>query len=276
MKKILFVLLVLFAGLGAMSCSTYNVEAGHVGIIVDLYGSDKGIQQQVVGVGRYSLGMNQKLYTYPIYKIQYPFTAAVTEGDPKDEAIRFQNKDGVKCLVDLAVQAQVKSDNESVVKLFTTYREDVKDIIHTQVFNRLRDYTNQYASAMSVEELYGPQKMEMIAKIQQALNKEFEPQGLVIDNISILGNINFEKDVADAITAKITATQKTLQRDNEIKQAEAEAKIAIAKAEGEAASQRAISASLSPEILQKLAIEKWDGKLPTTNASNALPFLNLR
>jgi len=28
--------------------------------------------------------------------------------------------------------------------------------------------------------------------------------------------------------------------------------------------------------VQQYAIEKWDGKLPTYNGSNALPFINLK
>ena len=67
---------------------------------------------------------------------------------------------------------------------------------------------------------------------------------------------------------------------------EAEAKIAIAKAQGEAEAlkiqgdgeayyNRVVAASLNGLIVQQYAIEKWNGELPTYNGSNALPFINL-
>ena len=270
----LIVGLLIVLSLGLVSCSTYKVSAGEVGIIVDLYGTDKGLQQQVVGVGQYTLGFNQQLYTYPIYKVQYPFTANATEGSKDDESISFQNKDGVKINADFAIQAQVKEESASVLKLFVSYREDLPSIIHTQVRNRLRDYLNQFASPMSVEELYGPAKMVMIDQVQKAMDAEFGSQGLNIQNISLLGNVRFPPEIEAAITAKITATQKTLQRDNEVAQAKAEAQIAIAQAQGVAESNRILTQSLTPIMIQKMAIEKWDGHLPQVT-SGATPFIAL-
>jgi hypothetical protein len=50
----------------------------------------------------------------------------------------------------------------------------------------------------------------------------------------------------------------------------------IARAKGQAEAQRLLQSSLSPEILQKQAIEKWDGKFPVVMSSNGvLPFINI-
>jgi SecD/SecF fusion protein len=45
--------------------------------------------------------------------------------------------------------------------------------------------------------------------------------------------------------------------------------------DGEAYYNRVVAASLNALLVQQYAIEKWDGKLPTYNGSNALPFINL-
>lgn len=79
--------------------------------------------------------------------------------------------------------------------------------------------------------------------------------------------------------------QKALQAENEVKKAEADAKIEVAKAEGaakamkikadaEAYYNRTISASLSTMIVQEDWIEKWDGKLPQVSGGNT-PFIQL-
>ncbi|WP_249064953.1 hypothetical protein [Argonema antarcticum] len=44
----------------------------------------------------------------------------------------------------------------------------------------------------------------------------------------------------------------------------------------QAEAQRLLRENLTPQILQKHAIEKWDGKFPTVMSGNgALPFINV-
>ena len=90
-----------------------------------------------------------------------------------------------------------------------------------------------------------------------------------------------------AINAKIEATQKAQQRENEIKMAEAAAKIAEAEATGRANSvaieaktraeaNRVIAASLTPELVQYEALQKWNGELPRlVGGQGAVPFINV-
>lgn len=56
-KKTWIVLAVLACVFMMTRCSVKTVPAGYVGVKVQLYGSDKGVQQTVVGVGRYWLTM---------------------------------------------------------------------------------------------------------------------------------------------------------------------------------------------------------------------------
>ena len=60
-------------------------------------------------------------------------------------------------------------------------------------------------------------------------------------------------------------------------QAQAAAKSNVAKANGESQAIKIISSQLkqSPEYLQWLAINKWNGQLPYSFGSGALPFFQL-
>lgn len=71
--------------------------------------------------------------------------------------------------------------------------------------------------------------------------------------------------------------QSALKAENEVKEAEANAKIAIAKAKGaaeakkiaadaEAYANSKIASSITPTLVQKMWVEKWDGDMPTTIA----------
>lgn len=50
---------------------------------------------------------------------------------------------------------------------------------------------------------------------------------------------------------------------------EAEAKAKIMDAEAQAKANALLSESLTPELLEKMYYEKWDGKLPTIYGSDA-------
>jgi len=55
-----------------------------------------------------------------------------------------------------------------------------------------------------------------------------------------------------------------------------EAQGEINRAKGQAEAQRLLRENLTPQILQKHAIEKWDGHFPTVMSGNgALPFINV-
>lgn len=81
--------------------------------------------------------------------------------------------------------------------------------------------------------------------------------------------------------------QSSLKAANEVKEAEARAKIEIAKAEGEAKAlqikgdgeayyNRVVAQSLNELLVKQYAIEKWDGKLSTYSGINGSPLLNLK
>jgi len=287
MRSFKFISLLAVVLLALASCSQLQVKAGHVGIIVDQYGSGSGVEQQVVGVGYHSLGWNQQGYDYPIYKIQYQFKNNGKEG--VDESIPFQSKEGVKCSADVAIQVQVENDNKSIINLFTSYREDIETVVHTQVHNRLRDYMGLYASKMTVDDLYGNKRFDMLIDVTKALADEFSKQGLIIDNLSFLGVVEFPETIKSAIDAKMAATQKAQQRDNEIATAQASAAIQVTQAKGEADSNRILAASISPEILKLKELQNQEkfiealstGKatMPTTyvaGGSNSQTFIPLK
>jgi regulator of protease activity HflC (stomatin/prohibitin superfamily) len=103
--------------------------------------------------------------------------------------------------------------------------------------------------------------------------------------ISFVGKCRVDPQVEQSINMTITAGQKSIEAENKIKQSLAEAQQKIAEADGEAKSvairavakaeaNRILTQSLSPELLQYEALQKWDGKMPTyLGGSGQLPFI---
>ena len=91
---------------------------------------------------------------------------------------------------------------------------------------------------------------EVKQKALDIIKRRIEPYGIRVDDVSIV-NFSFGGDFTKAIEAKQVAAQ------------EAErAQFNLQRARLDAEAQNAQKQSLSPELLQKYAIDKWDGKMP--------------
>ena len=141
---------------------------------------------------------------------------------------------------------------------------------------------------MNIEDLLSEKKEAFFDQVHAKMNAELTPIGFKISNVYIIGKLHVPEIVTDALNKKIEATQKAQQRENELRESEAEAKKLVAKAKGEAESliieakskseaNTLLNKSLTPELLKWQHIEKWDGKLPSTVAgSDAHVLLNIK
>lgn len=265
--------------LALAGCSIEKVPVGNVGIKVDLYGSDKGIQAQQVGPGRYWLSMNQDLYLFPTFTQTRTWTA------DNNEYITFQSKEGMAVSTALGITYHV--DPDKVATLFQTYRKGIDEITDLYIHNMVRDSFVELGSTMAIEDIYGAHKADLVEQAQARVSKQVAPIGLIVEKVYLIGAMRLPPQVEQGINAKIAATQMAERRHNEVAQTEAEAQKEVAKAEGDAKA-RLVNAEAeakalalrgqalrdNPGLVQLNAIEKWDGHLPNVNGG-ALPFINV-
>ncbi len=102
---------------------------------------------------------------------------------------------------------------------------------------------------------------EVKAQVDEVLTNRLRAYHLAVDDISLV-HIHFSQKFSDAVEAKQIAEQEAKRAGFMVLRAskEAEAKVNLAK--GEAEAQKLLRETITPELLQKQAIEKWDGKLP--------------
>jgi regulator of protease activity HflC (stomatin/prohibitin superfamily) len=276
---------VLALGLAAgalAACST--VPAGHVGVKVYLLGGSKGVDSEELGVGRYWIGMNEQLYIFPTYMQNYTWTKEPDSTGPEDESISFQTVEGMTANADVGISYQL--DPTRINKIFQTYRRGVDEITDTFLRNMVRDALVKQASTKPIEYIYGAGKAELMAAVQADVQKQVTDIGIKIDKIYWIGEIRLPQTVIDSINAKNAATQMAQQRQNEVAQARAEAEKKVAEAKGEADSillkakaqaqaNRELSSSITPELVQYRALDKWDGVLPRMTGNQAVPFINV-
>lgn len=280
LKYAFIALLPLFA-----ACS--KVPAGNVGVKFNLYGNDKGVQMTELQPGRYWIGWNEELYTFPTFTQTYTWTKGHDEDSPTDESLDFQTSQGMSVNADVGITYHL--DPTKITTLFQTYRKGVDEITHLYLRNMVRDALVNEASKLDIEQVYGKGKSDLIQSVQTDVSKEIGARGIVIEKIYWIGNLRLPDAVTKSINAKIQATQMAQQRENEVAQAKAEAQKAVAEAQGIADSKLLVAqaeakaitllgeaAKNSQGAVQLKWIEKWDGKLPvTTLGSNTSALMQV-
>ena len=89
-------------------------------------------------------------------------------------------------------------------------------------------------------------------------------------------NFGFSPEFSKAIEAKQIAEQYAKQAEFALKKATQDAQAQINRAKGQSESQRLHRQTLTPEILQQQAIEKWNGQFPTVMGGHgALTLINI-
>jgi regulator of protease activity HflC (stomatin/prohibitin superfamily) len=270
MKRALIVLL----ALALAACG--QVRPGHVGIKVNQYGSGAGVSQQALGVGTYFTPFGTNIIEYPVFTQTYTYSQNANEGAASNEEFTFQDKNGLNISSDIAVSYSVNPD--LAPRLYSKFRVDAAGLVSGQIRNAIRDSLNNRASALGVEEIYGPKKQELLQTVQSDVAEYFKPYGLNIEKLFYAGTIRMPEQVRDQINQRIANEQAALAAQANVATATANAQAKIEAAKGDAEANRLIAESIrtNPEIVQLRAIEKWNGVLPTyTGGQGAMPFIGV-
>ncbi|HIK07182.1 MAG TPA: prohibitin family protein [Trichormus sp. M33_DOE_039] len=131
------------------------------------------------------------------------------------------------------------------------------------------------ATAKKTAEEIITRRTELKEEIDQNLKDRLQAYGLIVDDVSLV-NFSFSPEFSRAIESKQIAEQEAKQAEFIAKKATQEAQAEVNRAKGQAEAQRLQRLTLTPELLQKQAIEKWDGKFPTVMSGNgSLPLINV-
>jgi regulator of protease activity HflC (stomatin/prohibitin superfamily) len=261
-----------------------RVPAGNVGILVKLYGEEKGVETKEYGPGSYWPGWNEQWFLFPTFTQNEIWTKSVHEGKKLDESITFQSREGLEINSDFGLTYRIRPGRASAI--FQKFRKGLDEVSDTYLRNQTRDALIAIASTMSVEDAYGPKKRELVEKAQKQLSESVGDM-FEIEKLTVVGSFRLPAPVLAALESKIAATQKAMMKENELREAEAEAKKVVAKARGDAEGRLAlaeaeakanylVAKSLTPELVQWQALAKWNGALPQFTGGGAVPFINIK
>jgi regulator of protease activity HflC (stomatin/prohibitin superfamily) len=220
MKKISVLLLAFIILTMSTGCS--KVPVGYTGIKVYLLGRGKGVSnQEVLGTGRYWIGINKDLHLFPKFIQNVVWTRDTREGSPVNQEITFQDIDGLQISGDFGFSYRLQEDK--IPTLFEKHRKGIEEITDVYVRMAVRKGLNEAASTRKVDDIYGKGKTDFLEDALARIKEKLDDEGFIIEQFAPVGSFRLPKQVVAALNAKIQATQQAQQRENEVQEEKAKA-----------------------------------------------------
>jgi regulator of protease activity HflC (stomatin/prohibitin superfamily) len=264
-----------------------RIEAGYVGVEINLAGTQRGASDIPVRTGWvFYSPLKTQIVEFPTFVQTVKWTRDMNEGHPINEEMGFNSKEGMQIYSDVSLSYAI--DPVKVPDFYVKYRVNQLDnFTHGILRDIVRNSLNEVASTYNVEDIYGVHKAEFLQKVQDLIQSKMTPVGVGIQQFGFIGAPRVPDVIATSITAKARAIQEAERARNElamtqaeaakkIAEAEGDAQSAINRAKGEAEANRIRLSSLTPQLLelrrlenQRALVDKWNGQLPTVESGGS-------
>ncbi|MEG4167080.1 MULTISPECIES: prohibitin family protein [unclassified Microcoleus] len=232
------------------------VNAGERGVLMQ-FGK---VQEQVLGEG-----------IHVIVPTVYTVKKLSVRVQKQESSAEASSKDLQDVFTDVALNWHIiPEEANAIFQQIGDEKEVVARIIDPAVEEVLKAVMAKYTA----EEII-TKRGEVKAAVDDSLTLRLVTYHIAVDDISLV-HVHFSERFSEAVEAKQIAEQEAKRGEflalKAVKQAEA--KVNLAK--GEAEVQRLLRDNLTPELLERQAIEKWDGKLPLIVGDGGKNLLDLR
>lgn len=280
-----------------------TIPAGYAGIVYNLSG---GIEKDVLRQGWRIVDPTKTITLYSI-ALEQSYMTEGDQGDSKDdESFEIPTKEGTALDVDVAFSYSY--DIDRLAETFTRFRgQSGKEILKSFIKPKMQAWIKEITPEFTMMDIVSKQRGKVNNEITDRLKKRFDAYGIIIDNIA-LADVRPDKDTSKAIkkkikaqeeleTAKVTAEQSKVEanRDKEVAliaaekeketakinaekakiRAEGDAEAKRIAAEAEAEANKKVAESLTPELIEKQKIDKWNGSVPQIQGGST-PIVDLR
>ncbi|MEG4273777.1 prohibitin family protein [Microcoleus sp. M2_B4] len=204
----------------------------------------------------------------PIVTSVKTLSVRVQKTDLKADAA---SKDLQSITTDLAVNWNV--DPAKVNQIYQQIGDE-EQIVTSILSPAISEVLKAATSKKTAEEII-TKRTELKTEIDNSLKKRLEPYGVIVRDVSLI-NFGFSPEFSKAIESKQIAEQEAKQAEFTVQKATQDAQAEINRAKGKAEAQRLQRQTLTAEILQQQAIEKWNGQFPTVmGGGGTLPLINI-
>lgn len=290
-------LALIIAFVGCIICIE-RVPTGYVGVVYNMNG---GVDGEVLSQGWHLVSPTKKVTTYSI-GLEQSYLTSEDKGDSKqDESFSIPTSDGKTVKVNL--EFSYRFDESRVAETFTTFKgksgETIKD---TFIKPKVMAWTQEVSANYPVTDIFGDKRTQINSELDIYLREKFDQYGIIIDTVNFT-DISVDDETAAAIQKKVTAQQElelatieaetaqiqaqkdkevariAAEKDKEVAQiaaekaiieANAKAEAILIAAEAEAEANRMIAGSLTPELIEKIKYEQWNGEMPKVSGGTSI------
>lgn len=216
--------------------SYVTIKSGDVGVIYRTFGG--GVDTEVIlGEGFHLIAPWNDVFVYGVRQQEVFETMSVLSANGLD--------------IELEATIWFQPVYSDVAKLHKYKGEDYIDrIIKPAVRSAARSVIGRYTP----EEIYSTKRELIQQEIFVETEKVFDPQYIQLNEV-LVRDVNLPPTIKDAIERKLSQEQESLEYEFRLQKAKKEAERQRIDAEGKAAANKILSASLTDKILKEKAIE---------------------
>ena len=294
--------LIMIVGIICLFFSVEIIPTGYVGVV---YSAMNGVEDEYLDEGWSIVAPTKRVTEYSI-GIEQSYLTAEDKGDsPKDESFSTPTADGKTLNVDL--EFSYYFDQEKITDTFTMFKgQSGKTVKDTFIKPKIKAWTQEVTAKYPVTDVFGDKRQELNEALDVYLKEKFAPYGIIIDTVNFT-SITVDAETEAAIQKKVNAQQELelaqIESQTAQVQAEKDKKVALVQAEkdketaiinaekakikaegeaealriaaeAEAEANREIAASLTPELIDKIKYETWNGELPQVSGGST-PIIDL-
>ena len=250
-KNVLVDLVLLIFGLIIIFGSWFVVPAGHQGVVFNTF---IGVKAQTYGEGlHFKIPLFEKPYKLEVRTRVYNEDAGAASKDLQ--------------IVSTKVALNYHIDKEQVFSLFKNIGIDYESrIINPSIQETVKAVTAKH----NAEDLIKQREL-LKEEIKDHLKQRLQTYYIIMDDLSIT-NFDFSAEFNHAIEQKVTAEQNALKEQNNLKVVEFQAQQKIIEARGNAEAIKIVNEELqrSPQYIDYLTIQRWNGVMPLALGSGSL------
>jgi prohibitin 2 len=246
--------------------SVVVVEAGHRGVVLYV----GAVENRVLGEGiHFIIPFAEQVVPLEVRTLKYVANAAAASNDLQEVQTT------------IALNYHITPSQANII-----YQQLGIDYADRIIAPTIQESVKASVAKFNAEELI-TKRATAKAVIAETIANTLSARNIVVEAVFIT-DFTFSPAFANQIESKVVAYQKYLTEQNNllaikvianqtVVQAQAAARSNVARANGESQAIRIITSQLkqSPEYLQWLSINRWNGQMPYALGSGAFPFFQL-
>lgn len=258
-KKVLFLAVVLIT-VTLTSCE--RVAPNYIGVLMENYGKS-GKSDFSTTKGRVNtLSPGSELFQVPLFEQRANFESALSLKAADNTAFKSKPTYSYSVIEQRAVDVVFQNKQLGSGEEFMKALED--NILEAKIYDIMKEESRKFVTD-SLMANGGSLRFE--ERVQTLVSKEFESRGLKLTTFSS------QLEFSDKVTQKIDNRNEVNTNISVLDQQIAEQKKRNVLAALQAEENIILSRGITPEILQKQAVDKWNGVLPTTVTNGSIPFI---